>query len=108
MLALGLSACVTPLSERPTRDIYEEAVRTSGYGFICSARDSIRFDERLEPLLPWLEARLGKAYVEGVRGDMKQDLGTTDFTACPTRAQRIRSRIQALRLLRHLEARSRR
>jgi hypothetical protein len=108
VLAIGLGACVTPLSARPTRDIFEEAVQTSGYGFICSARDGIRFDARLKPLLPWLGAQLGKDYVAGVRSRMAEGLSTTDFTTCPTRAQRITSRIQVRRLLRHIEARSKR
>ncbi|HYJ83170.1 MAG TPA: hypothetical protein VEW26_10055 [Allosphingosinicella sp.] len=108
ILAAGLGACVTPLAERPTGDIFEEAVRIGGYGFMCSAPDGIWFDERLRPLLPWLEARLGKDEVERVLSGMEMTLATTDFTTCPTREQRIRSRIQARRLLRHLEARSKR
>jgi hypothetical protein len=108
LLAASLGACVTPLAQRPTGEIFEEAVETSGYGFICSAGDSIWFDERLEPLLPWLETRLGKDQVAGVLSGMEQSLGSTDFSTCPTRAQRIRARIQARRLLRRLEARSKR
>lgn len=108
VLSMFVSACVTPLSARPTRDIYEEAVQISGYGFICSARDGVWFDQRLQPLVPWLEAQLGKDHVVGVLTGMEQSLGTTDFTTCPTRAERVRSRIQARRRLRHLEARSRR
>jgi hypothetical protein len=108
LLALGLGACVTPLSQRPTSDIYQEAVTTSGYGLMCSHRDKARFRDRLEPLLPWLESQLGKDEVARVRDGMEMSLATTDFTTCPTRAQRIRSRIQARRLLRHLEARSKR
>ena len=108
VLAVGLGACVSPLKERPTSDIYQEAVTTSGYGLMCSHRDKARFRERLEPLLPWLESRLGKDHVAGVLSGMEESLATTDFSTCPTRAQRIRARIQARRLLRHLEARSRR
>jgi hypothetical protein len=108
VLAIGLGACVTPLSARPTRDIFEEAVRTSGYGFNCSARDGIWFDARLKPLLPWLGSQLGKDHVAGVLSGMEESLATTDFSTCPTRAQRIRARIQARRLLRQLEARSKR
>jgi len=108
ILPLLLGACATPLAERPTGEIFEEAVRTAGYGFICSARDGGRFDERLRPLLPWLEARLGKDHVAAVLSGMEESVGSTDFTTCPTRAQRIRARVQARRLLRHLEARSKR
>ena len=76
VLALGLGACVTPLAECLTSDIYQEAVTTSGYGLMCSHRDKARFRERLEPLLPWLESRLGKEHVAQVLSGMEESLAT--------------------------------
>ena len=106
LLLLALGGCASSGPERPTLEIYSKAVEVSGYGLRCSARDGIRFDRRLEPLLPWLEAELGKDEVAQVRAAMEETLGTTDFLSCPTREERVRSRIKADRLLNRLKARS--
>jgi hypothetical protein len=108
MMAIALGGCVAAGSPRSTRDIYEAAVERSGYFFRCSARDGIRFDERLRPLLPWLEAELGKEYVSGVLSGMAENLSTTDFVSCPARRDRRRARVGVDRLLKQLETRSKR
>ena len=104
--AAALAGCVTVPPERPTAEIYEEAVTVSRFAFVCIGLDRGRFDLQLEPLLIRLEPELSRTQADSIRTRIDEEMSVTDFARCPNSEEITSARARLQRLRAELQARA--
>ena len=111
-LSVGLGACAS--TRLSTRDIYSELAFSGGV--TCTpVADSAReqrqdehFRDRLRTLGPWLIAQIGRAELDQMAEEYREEMESVSWTGgCPSPEEHSHDRTRRWTLLRELENRAR-